>query len=186
MRTQASLTDESTTAEGSNWPRTLLESELAELDRIFREEIFPLLTPLAVGPGRPFPYISNLSLSLAVRLRDPVTGDEAFARVKVPKELLPRFIRLGESTFVPLEDVIAHHLGALFPGMEILRHSLFRVTRDAGRRRCGKVVRLEIASDMDLDTREWLIGRLGVEERQVYAVDRPQDMGRQLEAVPDP
>src|SRR5689334_3000231 len=100
------------------------DEEMLELDRIFREEIFPVLTPLAVGPGRPFPYISNLSLSLAVWLRDPVTGVETFARVKVPKEVLPRFIPIGPSTLVPLEDVIARHLGDLFPGMEILRHSM--------------------------------------------------------------
>jgi polyphosphate kinase len=173
----------------------LLESELAELDSTFREEIFPVLTPLAVGPGRPFPYISNLSLNLAVCVRDPVTGGEVFARVKVPNQLLPRFIRMGESTFVPLEDVIAHHLGAVFPGVEILRHSLFRVTRDAEftvtdqaddllttvkhelrGRRLGQVVRVEIGADMDMNTREWLIGRLDVEERQVYEVDGLLDM----------
>jgi polyphosphate kinase len=168
---------------------------MLELDRIFREEIFPVLTPLAVGPGRPFPYISNLSLSLAVWLRDPVTGTETFARVKVPKEVLPRFIPIGESTFVPLEDVIARHLSDLFPGMEILRHSMFRVARDADftvsdeaddllravedelrRRRFGEVVRLELGADMDPDLRERLIAWLDVEERQVYDVGGMLDM----------
>ena len=172
------------------------EAELHELDRIFRDEIFPVLTPLAVGPGRPFPYISNLSLSLAVWLCDPVTYSETFARVKVPKEVLPRFIPIGKSTFVPLEDVIARHLGALFPGMEILRHSMFRVTRDADftvsdeaddlvravedelrRRRFGEVVRLEVGSDMDEDLRQRLVSWLDVEERQVYDVEGLLDMG---------
>src|SRR5437763_1651910 len=83
------------------------------------DQLFPALTPLAVGPGRPFPYISNLSLSLAVLLRDPEDGGEGFARVKVPKEVLPRFLQIGKDTFVPLEEVIARHLDALFPGMEI-------------------------------------------------------------------
>src|SRR4051794_10187124 len=171
------------------------EDELAELDRIFREEIFPVLTPLAVGPGRPFPYISNLSLSLAVWLRDPVTAVETFARVKVPKEVLPRFIPVGHSTFVPLENLIARHLGDLFPGMEILRHSMFRVARDADftvsdeaddllravedelrRRRFGEVVRLELGADMDPELRERLIGWLDVEERQVYDLGGLLDM----------
>jgi polyphosphate kinase len=171
------------------------DDEMLELDRIFREEIFPVLTPLAVGPGRPFPYISNLSLSLAVWLRDPVTGVETFARVKVPKEVLPRFIPIGPSTLVPLEEVIARHLGDLFPGMEILRHSMFRVARDADftvsdeaddllravedelrRRRFGEVVRLELGADMDPALRERLIGWLDVEERQVYDVEGLLDM----------
>jgi polyphosphate kinase len=171
------------------------DEEMLELDRIFREEIFPVLTPLAVGPGRPFPYISNLSLSLAVWLRDPVTGMETFARVKVPKEVLPRFIPVGPSTLVPLEEVIARHLGDLFPGMEILRHSMFRVARDADftvsdeaddllravedelrRRRFGEVVRLELGADMDPELRQRLIGWLDVEERQVYDVGGLLDM----------
>ena len=89
-----------------------------------------MLTPLAVGLGRPFPYISNLSLSLAVLVRDPQTEQETFARVKVPKEMLPRFVPIGDGrTFVPLEDLIAQHLDALFPGMEIVDYDVFRVTR---------------------------------------------------------
>ena len=102
-----------------------------DIERHFREQIFPVLTPLAVGPGRPFPYISNLSLSLIVRLHDPDLDHEAFARVKVPKEVLPRFVEIRPDTFIPLEDVIARHLDALFPGMQIISHDLFRVTRDA-------------------------------------------------------
>src|SRR5436305_3267158 len=101
------------------------------LERLFRTQIFPTLTPLAIGPGRPFPYISNLSLSLLVRLRDPELDHEVFARVKVPKENLPRFVEIDKDTFIPLEDIIAHHLDDLFPGMQIVSYDLFRVARDA-------------------------------------------------------
>jgi polyphosphate kinase len=165
-------------------------AELEAIDRLFAEQIFPVLTPLAVGPGRPFPYISNLSLSIAVWLRDPDTRAETFARVKVPKEVLPRFLDIGDETFVPLEDVIARHLDGLFPGMEILRHDFFRVTRDADftvsdeaddllravedelrRRRFGEVVRLEFASSMDEDMRAYLIEQLGVDESQAVDVE---------------
>ena len=160
-----------------------------------REQIFPVLTPLAVGPGRPFPYISNLSLSLAVWLRDPVSGTETFARVKVPKEVLPRFVPIRDDVFVPLETIIARHLDQLFPGMEILRHDIFRVTRDADftvsdeaddllravedelrRRRFGEVVRLEISSSMDPDMRTYLVEQLGIEETQVIDVDGLLDL----------
>ena len=169
--------------------------ELQAIDRIFAEQIFPVLTPLAVGPGRPFPYISNLSLSLAVWLRDPVSRAETFARVKVPKEVLPRFVRIGDDMFVPLEDIIARHLDSLFPGMEILRHDYFRVTRDADftvsdeaddllravedelrRRRFGEVVRLEVSSSMDPDMREYLIEQLAVDEAQVVDVSGLLDL----------
>jgi polyphosphate kinase len=164
--------------------------ELDEIDRIFSEQIFPVLTPLAVGPGRPFPYISNLSLSIAVWLRNPVEGDEMFARVKVPKEVLPRFCEIGGGVYVPLESVIARHLGELFPGMEVLGYDTFRVTRDADftvsdeaddllravedelrRRRFGEVVRLEVSASMDADMRQYLIEQLEVEEVQVVDVD---------------
>jgi polyphosphate kinase len=170
-------------------------AELESIDRQFSEQIFPVLTPLAVGPGRPFPYISNLSLSLAVWLRDPVAGTETFARVKVPKEVLPRFVPIGKDVFVPLEAVIARHLDQLFPGMQILRHDYFRVTRDADftvsdeaddllravedelrRRRFGEVVRLEISSSMDPDMRSYLVEQLGIEETQVIDVDGLLDL----------
>src|SRR5260370_14652073 len=95
----------------------------SQLSDRFQSQIFPALTPLAVGPGRPFPYISNRSLTLAVLLRDPESGFEAFARVKVPKEVLPRFLEIAPNTFIPLEEVIARHLDALFPGMQILHSS---------------------------------------------------------------
>jgi polyphosphate kinase len=165
------------------------------MERHFREEIFPVLTPLAIGPGRPFPYISNLSLSLLVRLRDPELDHDSFARVKVPKEVLPRFVEISKQTFIPLEDIIAHHLDALFPGMEIISHDLFRVTRDADfeindeaddllqavedelrRRRFGEVVRLEVDAGMDPAIRARLIEWLGVEELQVYDVDGLLDL----------
>jgi polyphosphate kinase len=169
--------------------------ELEAVDRQFTEQIFPVLTPLAVGPGRPFPYISNLSLSLAVWLRDPVSEEEIFARVKVPKEVLPRFVPIGTDLFVPLETVIARHLDQLFPGMDILRHDFFRVTRDADftvsdeaddllravedelrRRRFGEVVRLEISSTMDPDMREYLVQQLAIDESQVIDVEGLLDL----------
>jgi len=156
------------------------DHERRELDARFRRQIFPVLTPLAVGLGRPFPYISNLSLSLAVLVRDPVSGHETFARVKVPKEMLPRFVPVGEGlTFVPMEQVIAANLDALFPGMEILDYDYFKVTRDADftvsdeaddllqavehelrRRRFGEIVRVEIGSSMNAGLRDQLVARL--------------------------
>jgi polyphosphate kinase len=164
--------------------------------RHFREQIFPVLTPLAVGAGRPFPYISNLSLSLIVRLHDPDSDQDAFARVKVPKEVLPRFVEIAKDTFIPLEDIIARHLDSLFPGMEIVSYDLFRVTRDADfevsdeaddllqavedelrRRRFGEVVRLEVGAGMDPALRTRLIEWLNVDEVQVYDVDGLLDMG---------
>jgi polyphosphate kinase len=166
------------------------------LERHFREQIFPVLTPLAIGPGRPFPYISNLSLSLIVRLHDPDLDHEVFARVKVPKEVLPRFVEISPGTFIPLEDIIARHLDSLFPGLEILSYDVFRVTRDADfevsdeaddllqavedelrRRRFGEVVRLEVGAAMDPALRTRLIEWLNVDEIQVYDVDGMLDLG---------
>ena len=171
------------------------KASASRMDRHFREQIFPVLTPLAIGPGRPFPYISNLSLSLIVRLRDPDLDHDSFARVKVPKEVLPRFVEISKDTFVPLEDVIASHLDALFPGMNIVSHGLFRVTRDADfevndeaddllqavedelrRRRFGEVVRLEVSADIDPVLRSRLIEWLDVSELQVYDVDGLLDL----------
>ena len=153
--------------------------ELAELEERFEHEIFPVLTPLGVGPGQPFPYISGLSLSLGVLARDPGTGEERFARVKVP-EGLPRFFPLGRrGHLLPLEKVIAHFVDRLFPGMEILEQAAFRVTRDADfelsddaddlleavetelrRRRFGDVVRLEVSSSISRGMLERLQQRL--------------------------
>jgi polyphosphate kinase len=166
------------------------------LNERFRREIFPVLTPLAVGLGRPFPYISNLSLSLAVLVRDPQTQVTTFARVKVPKEMLPRFVPTREkTTFVALEDLIAANLDTLFPGMEIVDHGFFRVTRDADfdisdeaddllravetelrRRRFGEVVRLEVDRGMSGALRSELTEALEVEERQVYDVEGLLDL----------
>jgi polyphosphate kinase len=185
----------------------------AHLATHFQRVIFPALTPLAVAPGRPFPYISNLSLSLAVLVRDPVTAQTVFARVKVPTEILPRFIavrgsegapaaRGGEGAsaegvvLVPLEEVIAHHLDALFPGMEIADYSFFRVTRDADlevsddaadllqavedelrRRRFGEVVRVELGAHCSAPLRAELLSLLGMAEEEIYPVDGLLDMG---------
>jgi polyphosphate kinase len=171
---------------------TASDSERREIDSRFHEQVFPALTPLVVGLGRPFPYISNLSLSLGVLLRDPESGAEIIARVKVPKELLGRFLRIGEdeSVFVPLEEAIAANLDALFPGTEVIDHGYFRVTRDADftvsdeaddllqavqdelrRRRFGEVVRLEVAAGMNSKLRAQLIDALRLEDREVYDVD---------------
>src|SRR5215218_8949117 len=167
-----------------------------ELDERFRRQIFPVLTPLAVGLGRPFPYISNLSLSLAVLVRDPQTGQETFARVKVPKEMLPRFVPIGDGrTFVPLENLIAENLDTLFPGMEIVDYDVFRVTRDADftvddeaddllraveqelrRRRFGEVVRVEVGAGMSHRLREPLVRALGIEEGELFEVDGLLDL----------
>jgi polyphosphate kinase len=167
-----------------------------ELVDRFRRQIFPVLTPLAVGLGRPFPYISNLSLSLAVLVRDPQTGQETFARVKVPKEMLPRFVPIGDGrTFVPLENLIAEHLDTLFPGMEIIDYDVFRVTRDADftvddeaddllraveqelrRRRFGEVVRVEVGAGMSHRLREPLVRALEIDEGELFEVDGLLDL----------
>jgi polyphosphate kinase len=181
--------------------RELDEDMRAELAALFQKKIFPALTPLAVAPGRPFPYISNLSLSLAVLVRDPVNDQTVFARVKVPTEILPRFVALKQpapepTLLVPLEDVIAHHLDALFPGMEIADYNVFRVTRDADlevsddaadllqavedelrRRRFGEIVRVEVGADCSERLLGELSGLLGVDDDEVYPVDGLLDMG---------
>jgi polyphosphate kinase len=167
-----------------------------ELDERFRRQIFPVLTPLAVGLGRPFPYISNLSLSLGVIVHDPVTDVQTFARVKVPKEMLPRFVPVGDgATFVPLEDLIAENLDALFPGMEIRDRHVFRVTRDADftvsdeaddllqavetelrRRRFGEAVRVEVSAGMSSAMREQITRALEVDTDDVFEVDGLLDL----------
>jgi polyphosphate kinase len=176
-------------------------SERAELAAMFHGTIFPVLTPLAVGPGRPFPYISNLSLSLGVMLRDPETGQRRLARVKVP-EVLPRFLQVGDGgvRFVALEDLIAAHLDSLFPGMEVEEQAAFRVTRDADfeieeaaddllsaverelrRRRFGEVVRVELASAMSANMRHQLLAHLHADDAYVYAVDGLLDLADLVE-----
>ncbi len=179
--------------------------ERREIDMRFHEQVFPALTPLVIGLGRPFPYISNLSLSLGVLLRDPESGNEIIARVKVPKELLGRFLPVGEDgkAFVPLEEAIAANLDALFPGTEVVDYGYFRVTRDADftvsdeaddlvqavqdeirRRRFGEVVRLEIAAGMNPKLRQQLIDALRLEDREVYDVDGLIDLA-DLTAIAD-
>ncbi len=179
--------------------------ERREIDERFHEQVFPALTPLVIGLGRPFPYISNLSLSLGVLLRDPDSGTEIIARVKVPKELLGRFLPVGYDgkAFVPLEEAIAANLDVLFPGTEVVDHGYFRVTRDADftvsdeaddlvqavqdeirRRRFGEVVRLEIAAGMNPKLRQQLIDALRLEDREVYDVDGLIDLA-DLTAVAD-
>ena len=165
-----------------------------ELRRRFFDEVFPVLTPLAVDPGHPFPYISDLSLSLAVTVRDP-NGERLFARIKVPP-ILPRLMEVGKHTYVLLEQVIAANLDALFPGMEIVEHHLFRVTRNADlsieeeeapdllmaieeelrKRRFGKVVRLEIERSMPHSTRALLMRGLQIEPQDVYEISGMLDL----------
>jgi polyphosphate kinase len=166
------------------------------LDLQFRELVYPVLTPLAVDPSHPFPYISNLSLNMAVFVRNPETGLTKFARVKVPP-ILPRFVVLPDlERFVPLEQVIGAHINALFPGMEVLGQNVFRVTRNADieieedeggdllmaleseltQRRFGNVVRLEIHPDMPDDVLDLLLREMGATEDDVYRVDGPLDL----------
>ncbi|MEI7593584.1 MAG: RNA degradosome polyphosphate kinase [Actinomycetes bacterium] len=167
------------------------------LDQVFEDRIYPVLTPLAVDPGHPFPYISDLSLNLAVIVRDPVTHARRFARVKVPL-LLPRFVVTPDGErFVPLEQVISAHLPTLFPGMVIEGHYPFRVTRNADltlededaddllaavefelrRRRFGQAVRLEIDTTMSEEFRELLERELDVDAEDIYIHDGPIDLG---------
>src|SRR5256885_3609916 len=180
----------------ASWDDLSLDDR-AHLDEMFVDSIFPVLTPLAVDPAHPFPYISNLSLNLAVTVRDPSSGDERFARVKVPP-LLPRFVALPDGKrFVLLEQVIAAKLGALFPGMEVLAHHPFRVTRDADfeledesedlleamesvlrrRSKFGRVVRLEVDTKMTNEVLELLCRELELSDEDVNVIDGPLDLG---------
>jgi len=170
--------------------------DTAERDRLrdyFRDQVFPVLTPLAVDPAHPFPYISGLSLNLAVVVRDPDGGPELFARVKVPNNV-PRLVAVESSSrayrFLPVEDLIAGHLGALFSGMQIVEHHLFRVTRNAdfeveedrdedllqalerelARRRFGPPVRLEVESDVSDLVLETLVRELDMDSHDVLRV----------------
>ena len=167
----------------------LSRAERAACRDYFQQQLYPLLTPLAVDPAHPFPYLSNLSVSLAVLLRDPDQPSQRFAQVKVPSALA-RFFRVPDSaTFVPLERIIADHLAQLFPGMEILAHSEFRVTRDADldvdedepnllsaieqelrERRFGAIVRLEVAASMPQEIRAILQTELDIGHDDVQAV----------------
>jgi polyphosphate kinase len=175
----------------------LSPDDRAHLDALFVETIFPVLTPLAVDPAHPFPYISNLSLNLAVTVRDPTSGDERFARVKVPP-LLPRVVPLADGErFMLLEQVIAGKIDTLFPGMDVLARHPFRVTRDADfeledeaedlleaiesvlrrRSKFGRVVRLEVDAKMTGEVLELLCRELELSDRDVNVIDGPLDLG---------
>ncbi|MDQ4069521.1 MAG: RNA degradosome polyphosphate kinase [Actinomycetota bacterium] len=180
----------------SDWD-SLDDDDRQFLVDVFERRIFPVLTPLAVDPGHPYPYISNLSLNLAVNVRDPTTGERRFARLKIPP-LLPRFVVMPDGErFVPLEQVIAEHLRALFPGMEIEGHDTFRVTRNADvtledeeevddlltavelelrRRRFGSAVRLEVARTMSQENRDLLLRELELTPDDVYVIDGPLEL----------
>jgi len=188
------------------------DAEQERLRKLYRSDIFPVLTPLAVDPAHPFPYISGLSLNLAVQIQDPDTGKDYFARVKVP-ETLPRFLAVDAAgrasqvtdasalsdeprSFVPLEEVIAAHLDYLFPGMDVLTHYTFRVTRNEDveveeddaenllkamerellRRRFGPAVRLEVADGMSAAARELLVRELGITDLDVFTLPAPLDL----------
>ncbi|MFE1196996.1 RNA degradosome polyphosphate kinase [Streptomyces olivaceoviridis] len=175
----------------------LTDKEQARLFTLFRHQIFPVLTPLAVDPAHPFPYISGLSLNLAVVVRNPVSGHKHFARVKVPP-LLTRFLEASPGRYVPIEDVIAapNHLEELFPGMEILEHHAFRITRNEDleveeddaenllqalekelmRRRFGPPVRLEVEESIDREVLDLLVRELKISEAEVYPLPGPLDL----------
>ncbi len=187
-------------------------SDLDEHDRVtlretFSSQIFPVLMPLAVDPAHPFPYISGLSLNLSIRVRNPKNGKEEFARLKMPTNL-PRFVKLpddhrGLLRFIPLEDLVSNHLEELFPGMEVLEHHEFRVTRNEDvevdedesenllqalekelqRRRFGPPIRLEITDDMDDLTLELLMSELQITEQEVYRLPAPLDLSGLFEVT---
>ncbi|HUY63832.1 MAG TPA: RNA degradosome polyphosphate kinase [Acidimicrobiales bacterium] len=180
----------------SDWS-SLDHDDRAYLVEVFEKQIFPVLTPLSLDPGHPFPYISNLSLNLIVRVGDPVSGEERVARVKVPP-LLPRFVVMPDGErFVALEQIIAAHLGTLFPDMVIGEHYCFRVTRNADlaieedeaddllaaieielrRRRFGRAVRLEVAAEMSTDMRDLLLRELDLGPDDLFETDAPLGLG---------
>ncbi|WP_375430252.1 RNA degradosome polyphosphate kinase [uncultured Friedmanniella sp.] len=182
----------------------LTAEERSRMDELFAERIFPVLTPLAVDPSHPFPYISGLSINLAVLVKNPETGARQFARVKVPS-VLSRFLPLSEGRYVALEDVIAQHLDQLFSGMQVVQHHTFRVTRNEDveveeddaenlllalekellRRKVGRPpVRLEVEDDIDPKMLELLVGELDIAEKEVFRVPGPLDL-RGLFALTD-
>ncbi|MEU6392925.1 RNA degradosome polyphosphate kinase [Streptomyces sp. NPDC046939] len=175
----------------------LTEKEQARLYTLFMQQIFPVLTPLAVDPAHPFPYISGLSLNLAVVVSNPVSGHRHFARVKVPP-LLSRFLEASPQRYVPIEDVIAapRHLAELFPGMTVEEHHMFRLTRNEDleveeddtenllqalekelmRRRFGPPVRLEVEETIDSEVLSLLVRELKISEAEVYPLPGPLDL----------
>jgi polyphosphate kinase len=175
--------------------KELTEQERAGLAELFREQIYPVLTPLVVDPAHPFPFISGLSLNLAVNVTDPATGTTMFARVKVPPSL-PRFLNVNKYRYVPIEDVIAAHLNQLFGGMDIIEHYVFRVTRvrelevdedvtenllqamerELVKRRFEPAVRVEVEQDMSQDVLCRLARELSVDDKAVYRLPGPLDL----------
>ncbi len=174
----------------------LTPAEMDKMRTLFSDRIFPVLTPLAVDPSHPFPYISGLSLNLAVMLKNPATDLRQFARVKVPS-ILPRFVSLGDNRFIPLEEVIGRHLDQLFSGMQVLQHTMFRVTRNEDveveeddaenllfalekellRSKIGRPpVRLEVQDDIDDEMLELLSTQLDVDPREVFKLPAPLDL----------
>jgi len=173
----------------------LVPTEQHHLHELFRTRIYPVLTPLAVDHAHPFPYISGLSLNLAVVARDPETGMRVFARVKVPP-LLPRFLEASAERYVPLEDIIAAHLDQLFQGMEIMEHHAFRVTRNEDlevdeditedllqalerellRRRFGPTVRLEVEDSISAEVLSRLLSELGMDDSEIVKLPGPLDL----------
>jgi polyphosphate kinase len=183
--------------------KSLTDDEQHELAELFRTRIYPVLTPLVVDPAHPFPFISGLSLNLAVTMADPTTDTTMFARVKVPP-LLPRFLSVGRYRYVPVEDVIAAHLDQLFDGMDIVEHYVFRVTRtrelevdedvtenllqamerELVKRRFEPAVRLEVEADISDDVLRRLARELSVDGNAVFKVTGPLDLSG-LHAIAD-
>ena len=174
----------------------LSDDEKGRMRTLFSERIFPILTPLAVDPSHPFPYIRGLSINLAVMLANPLTGAEQFARVKVPS-VLPRLVNLGEGRFLPLEEIISRHLDQLFTGMHVLQHTTFRVTRNEDleveeddaenllfalekellRRKVGRPpVRLEVQDDISAEMLELLTRELDIRDKEVFRLPAPLDL----------
>lgn len=174
----------------------LTQPEIERMGNLFAERVFPVLTPLAVDPSHPFPYISGLSLNLALLLKNPITGAQQFARVKVPT-VLNRFVRLSQGRFLPLEEIIAHHLAHLFTGMRLISCTTFRVTRNEDveveeddaenllfalekellRRKVGRPpVRLEVQEDIDDQLMELLMRELDISQSEVFKLPAPLDL----------
>ena len=174
----------------------LSDDEKGRMRTLFSERIFPILTPLAVDPSHPFPYLRGLSINLAVMLANPITGAEQFARVKVPS-VLPRLVNLGEGRFLPLEEIISRHLDQLFTGMHVLQHTTFRVTRNEDleveeddaenllfalekellRRKVGRPpVRLEVQDDISAEMLELLTRELDIRDKEVFRLPAPLDL----------
>lgn len=172
------------------------DEEKTRMRALFAERIFPVLTPLAVDPSHPFPYIRGLSINLAVMLRNPTTGLQQFARIKVPS-VLPRLVSLGQGRFLPLEEVISRHLDQVFTGMDVLQHTTFRVTRNEDleveeddaenllfalekellRRNVGRPpVRLEVQDDIQDDMLDLLVRELGIHDNEVFRLPAPLDL----------